>query len=126
MASITGFRGDTFNIGFSVTTGSPGAPVDLSGASVYFTMKERLGDSDANATVKKRTPTVSGVTITSSGEGTISVNLPTGESYNFKTGPYYYGLQVKTVDNSVYTTTTGRLHVKAAVGLQADVIPTTG
>ena len=115
MANLTGFRGDTFNLPFSLTTGTPAAAINLSGATVFFTLKENVSDSDANATVKKQTPTASGVTILSSGDGTVNVNIPTGESYFFKTGPYYYGLQVKTVTNAVYTAVTGLFNIKADI-----------
>lgn len=113
MANLTGFRGDTFNLRFSLTTGTPATTVNLTGATVFFTLKERVSDSDAQATVRKNTPAVSGIT---TGEaGAITVNIPTGESYFFKTGPYHYGIQVKSPINTVQTSVTGIFNIEADV-----------
>jgi len=121
MANLTGIRGDTFNLPFSLTTGTSPAAINLSGATVFFTMKERLSDSDAVAPVKKQTPAASGITVVSTGNGTVSVNIGTGDSALFKTGPYHYGLQVRTATDTVYTTTTGLFNVQGDFGLRADV-----
>ena len=113
MANLTGFRGDTLNLRFSLTTGTPAATVNLTGATVFFTLKERISYSDAQATVRKNTLPGSG--ITTGAAGSVTVNIPTGESYSLKTGPYYYGLQVKTAASTIHTAATGIFNIKADI-----------
>ena len=115
MANITVFRGDTIELDLTITTGSNSGAANLSGADIYFTIKKSPSDPDSKAVVKKETPAASGITVTNTGQGLATVNIPTGDSYYFQTGPYYYGIQLKDVSNNVFTIVTGLFNVKADV-----------
>ena len=115
MADITAFRGDTINVDLTITTGNPSTAADLAGATVYFTLKEEVSMTDAEATVRKESPAASGITITDEVGGLATVNIGTGDSYYFKTGPYYYGVQLKTSTNLIHTIVTGLFNVKADI-----------
>lgn len=115
MADITVFRGDTIDLDLTITTGSNSGAANLSGATLFFTLKERVSDSDAQAALKKQTPSGSGITITNTGAGLATVNIPTGDSYYFKTGPYHYGIQLKDASSNIFTITTGLFNVKADI-----------
>lgn len=115
MADITAFRGDTINVDLTIATGSPSAAANLAGATVYFTLKEEVSMTDAQATVRKESPAASGITITDAAGGLATVNIGTGDSYYFKTGPYHYGVQLKTASSTVFTIVTGLFNVKADI-----------
>ena len=115
MADITVFRGDTINLDLTITTGASSGVADLTDATLYFTVKEELSTSTANATIKKQSPTLSGITITTPLSGLATVNISTGDSYYLQTGPYYYGVQLKDSLDAIHTIVTGLFNVKADV-----------
>ena len=115
MANITVYRGDTIDLDLTITTGSPSTSADLAGATLYFTLKEQVSMTDAQATVRKESPEASGITITDAAGGLATVNIGTGDSYYFKTGPYYYGVQLKDATSNVFTIVTGLFNVLADV-----------
>lgn len=113
MANITVYRGDTIELDLTITTGASSGAANLSGASLYFTLKENI--SDTTPALKKQTPSASGITITNTGQGLATVNIPTGDSYSFKTGPYYYGVQLKDDSANIFTIVTGLFNVQADI-----------
>ena len=120
MANITVYRGDTIDLDLTITTGSNSSAADLAGATLYFTLKEQVSMTDAQATLKKESPAASGITITDAAGGLATVNIPTGDSYYFKTGPYYYGVQLKDATANVFTIVTGLFNVLADVTRRTD------
>ena len=115
MSEITIFRGDTVDLDLAVTTGSDKVAADLTDSTLYFTVKTDNSVSTANATIKKQSPEASGITITDAANGLATINIPTGDSFYLKTGPYIYGIQLKDSYNSIYTVMTGIFNVKADV-----------
>ena len=47
MANITVFRGDTIELDLTITTGSNSGAANLSGADIYFTIKNSPTDPDS-------------------------------------------------------------------------------
>jgi len=65
-----------------------GAPIDLTGAIIYFTVKKRKSDSDANASISK---VITDHTSPENGESLISL---TAEDTNIEPGTYFWDIQI--------------------------------
>jgi len=107
MALVSGYRGDTIHLGFSLCQSGSAFTVDSHG--VTFTMKERKSDSsyifqgDMN----------SGIVADGSD---IVVTIPYGTSSTFKTGPHFYDIQVDTTQSGRYTLDAGTFCIHEDVG----------
>ena len=106
-------RGTTFPILFENTTSS-GAPIDLTGATVYFTAKTAESDTDstdANATIKKD------VTVHVDEDGNpsatqgISTILLTPTDTQKNVNSYFYDITVKYANGVVNTPIEGKLKI---------------
>jgi len=85
----------------------------LSGATIYFTVKDNPFDSDSDdsdATIKKD---VTSHTTAATGLSTISL---TDTDTNISPSNYFYSIRVKEIDDMIYTAQTGRLRVSANTG----------
>lgn len=110
---ITIKRGTTYPITFENTT-STGAPIDLTGATVYFTAKTAESDTDAtdtNATISKDvTVHVDEDGNPSATEGITTIALdPTDTTVN--PGTYFYDITVKYANGVVNTPIEGKLKI---------------
>lgn len=104
-------RGDTLAIDLALTNGS--APEDLTGSKLYFTIKEDTEDADAEATVRKTSPS-SGITIVSSTGGTAQVVIAAADTAAvFDHLPassvafFFFDVQLKLSGGQVYTVAEG-------------------
>lgn len=84
MADLTVYRGNTITYTLTVTRDS--APVDLTSASIYFTVKTSVGLTDACAVFQKTTG--SGVTITSASGGIATVVIDPIDTASVTGGTY--------------------------------------
>lgn len=106
-------RGTTFPILFENTTAT-GAPIDLTGATVYFTAKSAESDTDAtdmNAAIKKDvTVHVDEDGLDSAAQGISTILLtPTDTQINVAT--YNYDITVKYASGVVNTPIEGKIKI---------------
>lgn len=85
---------------------------DITGATVFFTVKDSMERLDTEAAIQK--------TITSHfnpSEGKTYVELLPVDTYSLNLTPYYYDVQLKTTDTpaKVYTVVKGKFTVQADV-----------
>ena len=84
---IKRIKGDTYSIDLTIET-ALGVAVDLTGATVFFTVKRNLQDADSLALINK---TVTGHTSPTTGQTSISL-LASDVAY---VGDFYYDIKVK-------------------------------
>jgi len=86
-----------------------GIAIDITGWTVYFTVKEAMNDLDAVAKIDK--------TITSFDEptqGIAEIELSTTDT-NITVGNYYFSVDVKTDDSDEFSVVEGRLRISKPV-----------
>lgn len=106
--NLTLIRGDFTRYVLTVTRS--GSPYDITGSTVFFTMKDNVDRPDSEAAAKK--------TITShfNPSGGIShIDLDAADTYNLRIQHYYYDVQIKLTDGKIYTVVKGRITVQADV-----------
>lgn len=99
-------RGNTgvYTLIMTDSSTSPTTYVDLTGATVYFTVKADKDDLDASAVIQKivtthSDPTNGETTITIDSADTTGISMPTDSD----TVDYYYDIQVTLASGTVYT-----------------------
>jgi hypothetical protein len=105
---ITIFRGDDLDITVQIND-ADGNGIDLTGSTLFFTVKSDLTDSDDNAAISKDI-----TSHTDAVNGTTEINLSPTDT-NISPGGYHYDLQL--VDSSGTVITYG----KGGFIVQADV-----
>jgi len=97
-------RGDTksYQLKFKDENGNA---VDITGWTVYFTVKRKVNDTDANAVIVKN---VTSHTDASAGETVIALSCTDTNLI----GNYYYDIQFKTDDDSITTPLEGTITFK--------------
>jgi len=86
-----------------------GAPVDITGWSVYFTVKTNMKDLDASAKINKIITTHSEPT-----NGKTLIELTTDDT-NIDAGNYYYSIDYKDSESNQQVLFTGRIRITAPV-----------
>ena len=86
-------KGDTFNLDIQILNDS-GDVIDLTGATVFFTVKRNLQDTDAQALISK---TITSHSSPSTGETSITFTS-TDVDY---VGEFYYDVKIKDVSNKI-------------------------
>ena len=104
-------RGDTININVEFTDVNDSA-IDIAGATVYFTMKQSLDDSDAQAIIKKVVTTHSDPT-----HGKTTISLTATETATFVPGQYYYDISIKYANGNIQSVPKDEVFVEADVTL---------
>ena len=106
--SLTMIRGDTKKI--KVTTkDSEGNAFDLTGATVWFTVKESDRDPDGAAFFRKTNG--SGITITDASGGKFDIDIDPADTRGERTDAYVCDIQIKTSDDKVRTPAKGTLTI---------------
>jgi hypothetical protein len=104
---LTWTRGDSGRLDVKVTQ-ADGNAYDLTGSTLFLTVKNNLTDTDSNATIRKE------VTAHDNAAGGLShFDLLTTD--NATIGTRYFDVQIKTSDNKVYTLFSGIWKVLADV-----------
>ena len=107
------YRGDTkaFNLSFK---DSAGAPIDITGHELWFTMKGQVTDLDTDAVLQKKIVFPSG-TESESGSGTLT--LDSDETGAIDPGTYFFDLQKVIPENPpvVATLMSGKISVLADI-----------
>ena len=108
MAELSAYRGDdkTWNLNF---TDANGDPIDITGSTVFFTVKVNKTDKDSDAIISKdQSSHVDAV----NGQTTISL---TNSDTDIKVGNYYYDIQLVDSLGIVTTIVVGAFKVKQDV-----------
>lgn len=100
MSNLTIIKGDTTPISVTLKD-SAGVAIDITGATVFFTVKENKEKSDNYAVIKKdvtsHTDPTAGITV---------INLTAAET-SVKAGSYFWDIQIKYDDGTIQSTTSG-------------------
>lgn len=103
MTTLSMTRGDT--AAFTITVTRSGSAENITGATLYFTVKSNSAQADAAAIIQKST--VSGITITNGAGGIASVAITPANTSSVTPGVYYYDVQYRTTGGDVYTVDSG-------------------
>lgn len=82
-----------------------GLQIDITGWSVYFTLKEKMEDSDATAKINKTVTSHSAPT-----QGKTLIELTSSDT-DLDAGNYYYSIDYKDDDDNEQVLFTGRIRV---------------
>lgn len=112
---VTIRRGDDRQLAVTIYQENGVTPQNLSGASLWFTGKLHLRDSDADAVLAYTRG--AGITVTSDPNGTATVQIVGADTAALPDGaiPLRCDIQVKTASGNVYTAAYGRIMVAADV-----------
>jgi len=100
MTDLNVYRGDSFAKTLTFTDGD-GASVDITGATVYFSIKETSAASDADALIQKKG------TIDDGTGGIASVSLTAAEMDVVPVGSWFYDFQITLANGAVLTVLAG-------------------
>lgn len=113
MAHLEVYRGDTFTQTIRLT-GPGGAALDLTGATVWFTMKADAADADTSATYKAywiHAGASAGLTVSVATSGILTLSVPAATTTNWTPAQYQYDVQVQTALGRVVTADRGTVTV---------------
>lgn len=105
MDNLEFYRGDDWKLDVTLKD-EDGLAIDLTGATVFFTVKENESDADTSAVI---TEDVTSHTDPTNGETSIEVSDT--ETDDVDPGTYYYDIQVKTAAGNIQTVVKGTLTV---------------
>lgn len=97
-------RGDSTTIETTFTN-DDGSVIDLTGATVYFTVKKKQGDVDDDALIKKDV-----TTHVDAANGVTAIEL-TASDTDIEVGEHVWDLQIKYVNGNVQSTSAGIVEV---------------
>lgn len=103
-------RGTTVNITGTVKEGT--TTLDITGATIFFTVKDKEYTSvttDTDALVSKTVTSLPGAT-----EGIYTVTLDPVDTATIPKGSYYYDIKIKLVDGTIYKLNEGRFILDAS------------
>ena len=103
---ITFYRGDDISFNMAFTADDDITPLDITGWTIFFTIKNNKSDTDAKAVLKKE---FSNFAAPLTGIAPIIVSHV--ETDGFK-GNYYYDFQVKRLDGTILTISNGSITFK--------------
>lgn len=118
-------KGDTHHLEVIVTREDEDGidqPVDLAGAQMWFTAKNKTSDDDDEAIIRKGTANVSltGIDITDAPGGEALITLQPGDTV-VGTGTVFlfWDLQLKEADNTITTINGGKLALSEQITISA-------
>lgn len=105
LSNLQTYRGDDLDIGLTFTD-TDEVPIDITGWTLFFTMKHTKDDTDDQALLQLNIlPSEIAAPLT--GEAKFHVTNQQSALFN---GPYWYDIQVKKADNSIQTVTQGNIN----------------
>lgn len=107
--NIECYRGDTHTL--HLTFSANDVPLDLTGKTVYFTVKRELTDTDEEAIIAK---TVSSFVDPTDGE----VNIELTSEDTTPAGDYWYDIQLRYTGGSIVSSKRGRFIINQDVTLR--------
>lgn len=93
--NITAYRGDDFVLNLLFVSG--GIPVNITGFSVFFTLKKKRSLSDSDVGVVRKT-----AMIVDADSGKARVTLTNADTYSLL-GLYYFDIECLDADNAIAT-----------------------
>lgn len=99
------YRGDDLDIGLTFTD-TDEIPIDITGWTLFFTMKNTKDDPDDKAVLQLN---ILPNEIVDPTEGQATFHLSNLQTVNFK-GSYWYDIQIKKADNTIQTVTNGNIN----------------
>lgn len=107
--NLTIVRGDSLSLSLHFT--QSGVDLDITGASVWFTMKTSVDDLDAAAIIQKKVTSHTDPT-----NGLTTISLTPAETILFTPGVYQFDIQYKSAaGTTILTPLIGQVEVKADV-----------
>jgi hypothetical protein len=108
MTDLTIYRGDTVKLNVAVTAG--GAVFNLTGCTVWFTVKNQYSDPD-NQSVFQKSTTNGGITITDAPNGLCQVTIANADTSGEPDTKVMllWDCQVKDASGNIYTVNSGNL-----------------
>ena len=107
------FRGDTIVIEFAVNQG--GVPTNLTGYSIWFTMKTNITNTDSNSSTIQKTLT-NGITILDAAAGTLKVVIAPNDTATINAETTYVcDLQIKSSGGDISTVADGTIKISMDV-----------
>lgn len=95
--NLSAYMGDTKTINLTVKD-SAGSAVDITGATVWMTIKNKVGDSDADALVQKEVTSHADPT-----EGETQIVITSDDTQELRAGTFKYDIQIKLASGVVST-----------------------
>lgn len=96
-----------------------GSPADLTGAKMWFTVKAKASDPDANALIEKKSSLAGGsdseIKFTNPAGGAAEVYIVPDDTENINPGIYSYDVQVTLANGKTYTIVRDRITFKEDV-----------
>jgi len=96
-----------------------GAPVDLTDAKLWFTVKQRATDLDADALIQKRTANAGGsdgeIKVITPATGKAEIYVVPADTVDMNPGTYIYDIQVTLANGKTYTITRDKITFKEDV-----------
>jgi hypothetical protein len=111
-------RGDTRRYQVTVTDDA-GLPVDLSGASIYFTVRKKYSSSSDDTDAVFQKSVGNGISISDASSGSIAIVIAPTDTRALPASLFLYDLQVNTGAGDVITAALGEFAVKADVTRRA-------
>ncbi len=112
---ITMFTRDDRTLSLTVND-SDGAPVDLTSASLWFTVKARTADLDSEAILQKRNTAAGGsdlqIKVIVALDGTAEIYIVPEDTNEVDPATYVWDVQVKLANDKTYTVIRGRITFK--------------
>ena len=100
--NLVSFRGDDLGIKVSFEDMND-APINITGWTIFLTIKKTRDDKDAVAVVKMDESDIPNPTL-----GELLIVIPSSVTVNLK-GSYWYDIQIKKADNTIQTITHGSI-----------------
>ena len=92
------------------------APINLTGASLWFTVKEKTSDPDASAIFQKKNTAAGGgdteIKVTDAVNGSAEIYIVPDDTNEVNPGIYVWDVQVKLASGKTYTVLRGRVTFK--------------
>jgi hypothetical protein len=100
------YRGDTQRYKLTLKDASTGNPIDITGATIWFTMKPEITYDDTNAVIQKQV-----INHIDAPNGVTEVVLESAYTRNLELGTYYYDFQYVSKYGDVKTILMGKVKV---------------
>lgn len=110
MNDLSSYRGDTNVLNLIFKTG--GVAVDITGWTIFFEVKKKITDTDADAVISKTV-----TDHTNAAAGLSAITLAAADTVDLA-GDYFYDIQVKKGDGTIFTVTSGKYTFKADVTIR--------
>ena len=97
-----------------VFTDQDGNAIDINGATVFFTLKRRVSDTDEDALVVKEVTEHS-----SPSEGETTISLSNSET-DIPSGVYFYDLQIRNTEDKITSSDSGQIRISQDITIRVE------